>query len=338
MTEPGGVPARRRWLSLAAVLLAIAALILATVWIAMGGLRTPSAAPASADPQTATSSPAGPAETPSPAPTDGGDDVTLIAAGDIGRCDSTADDATGALVASMPGVVATLGDTAYEDGTTQQLEECFGGSWGRVKDRIAFAVTGNHDIHTRGGEPLHEYMGSAAVRDGRTWFSDALGPWHVVVLDGNCGLLRDRCTRESDQLSWLRQDLASSSARCTLALLHQPRFSSGDHGNDPVMGSFWDELYAANAELVLGGHDHDYERFAAQAPDEMPDDARGVVQFVVGTGGAALEGFKDARPNSLVRINDAHGVLELTLQADSWSSRFVDTAGETRDAASGTCH
>ena len=90
----------------------------------------------------------------------------LIAAGDIGRCDSTADDATGALVASLPGVVATLGDTAYEDGTTQELEECFGGSWGGVKDRIKFAVTGNHDIHTDGGEPLQAYMGSAAVRDG----------------------------------------------------------------------------------------------------------------------------------------------------------------------------
>ena len=105
-----------------------------------------------------------------------------------------------------------------------------------------------------------------------------------------------------------------------------------------LSGSFWDELYARDAELVLDGHDHDYERFAPQAPDGTLDGARGVVEIVVGTGGADLEGFKEARPNSLVRMNEAHGVLELTLGVDSWSSRFVDTAGVARDASGGSCH
>jgi hypothetical protein len=120
--------------------------------------------------------------------------------------------------------------------------------------------------------------------------------------------------------------------------MHHPRFSSGDHGDSQAVRSFWDELYTTDAELVLSGHDHDYERFAPQAPDGTPDAARGVVQIVVGTGGADLEGFKEARPNSLVRIDDAHGVLELTLGANSWSSRFIDTDGMTRDAGSGPCH
>ncbi len=264
--------------------------------------------------------------------------VSVIAAGDIGRCDSAADDATGALAASLPGIVATLGDTAYPDGTTQQLEECFGGSWGGVKDRIRFAVTGNHDIHTDGGAPLQAYMGSAAVRDGHTWFSEDLGAWHIVVLDGNCGLLGDLCGSESDQARWLHEDLARNDAPCTLALMHQPKFSSGQHGDDGAIGSFWDELYAAGAELVLAGHDHDYERFAPQAPDGTPDQARGVVEIIVGTGGADLEAFKQARPNSLVAINDAHGVLDLTLGDRSWSFRFVDVAGVVRDSGEGSCH
>jgi hypothetical protein len=62
------------------------------------------------------------------------------------------------------------------------------------------------------------------------------------------------------------------------------------------------------------------------------------VQIVVGTGGADLEAFKQARPNSLVRIDDAHGVLELKLGADSWSSRFIDVAGVVRDTGDGSCH
>jgi acid phosphatase type 7 len=320
------------------------AALLVTIAAGCGGgapVATPSPpVPPSAnvDPDGPTISPATPAGSPAPASTEtGAAAVTMIAAGDIGRCDSTADDATGALAASLQGVVATLGDTAYPDGTTQQLEECFGGSWGGVRDRIMFAVTGNHDIHTDGGEPLRAYMGAAAAREGRTWFSDDLGAWHIVVLDSDCGFLGDRCGSESDQVRWLGEDLAASGASCTLALVHQPRFSSGQHGDSQAVRSFWDELYAADAELVLGGHDHDYERFAPQAPDGTPDDVRGVVQFVVGTGGADLEGFRKARPNSLVRIDDTHGVLQLTLGADSWSFRFVDIAGVARDVGGGRC-
>ena len=149
------------------------------------GDRVPSPSPASPPPggivpgPTASGSTAGgptaslpgASATPTPAPSAGAGDVTptvLLAAGDIGRCDSMHDDATGVLAARLPGVIATLGDTAYEDGTTQELNDCFGGSWGPVKDRIRFAVMGNHDVHTDGGAPLEAYMGSAAVRDGRT--------------------------------------------------------------------------------------------------------------------------------------------------------------------------
>jgi acid phosphatase type 7 len=323
-----------------ASLLLTSAVLLSTILAGCGGHA---AAPSPPSPSSATGAAGRATSGPvvahgPPASTGPGAAVTLVAAGDIGRCDSTADDETGALVASLPGVVATLGDTAYEDGTTEELETCFGGSWGGVKDRIAFAVTGNHDRHTDGGEPLRAYMGSAAARDGHTWFSDDLGAWHVVVLDSDCGFLGDRCGSGSEQAAWLREDLARSSARCTLALLHQPRFSSGQHGDSGAVGALWDELSAADAELVLVGHDHDYERFAPQAPDGTPDDARGLVEIVVGTGGADLEGFKTPRPNSLVRIDDAHGVLELTLGADAWLSRFIDTDGVTRDTGSGACH
>ena len=145
------------------------------------------------------------ASLPPPGRARAGQPTVLLAAGDIGRCDSTHDDATGALVASLPGVIATLGDTAYEDGTTAELKDCFGGSWGAVKDRIRFAVTGNHDMHTDGGAPMQAYMGSAATRDGHPWFSDDLGAWHVVVLDGNCGLLARQCSKGSDQATWLRR-------------------------------------------------------------------------------------------------------------------------------------
>ena len=207
-----------------------------------------------------------------------------------------------------------------------------------MKSRIRFAITGNHDVHTDDGAPLREYMGSAASRNGRTWFSDELGTWHVIVLDGNCGLLGLTCSNGSEQARWLRDDLAASNATCTLALMHQPRFSSGQHGNDRTLAPMWNALYAAGADLVLAGHDHDYERFTPQGPDGNADAAHGVTEIIVGTGGAELESFRVVRANSAVRINDIYGVLDLTLGADSWSFRFVGVDGKAHDHGTGTCH
>ncbi len=212
---------------------------------------------------------AGPTAGPSGSPVASGaaGEEVLIAVGDVGRCDATTDDETGALAASLPGTVAILGDTAYERGSAAELEQCFGGSWGAVEDRIRYAAMGNHDIKTDDGAPLEAYLGDAVSRDGRTWFSDDLGDWHVVVLDSNCGLLAAGCGRNSDQVQWLREDLAASDARCTLALWHHPRFSSGYHGSSGSVGAFWEALHEAGAELVLNGHEHDYERFEPQAPE-----------------------------------------------------------------------
>ncbi len=307
-------------------------LALATLVIAAAGVAcaSPIASPAA----TSTMQPG----TASPGPSAAAGSTVLLAAGDIGRCDSTHDDATGALVAGLPGAIAILGDTAYEDGSLEELNTCFGGSWGPVKDRIRFAASGNHDIHTEGGAPLEAYLGSAAARDGRTWFSDSLGDWHVIVLDGNCGPFGGRCDAGSDQETWLRNDLAASSTRCTVAIFHQPLFSSGQHGADRAVRPLWDALYAAGTDLVLNGHDHDYERFAPQDPDGTADPARGIVEIIAGTGGADLEPFKDPSANSLVRLSDTYGVVELTLSPDAWSMRFVGTDGAVHDQAEGTCH
>src|SRR5207247_1978169 len=80
-------------------------------------------------------------------------------------------------------------------------------------------------------------------------------------------------------------DLAASTAHCTLAIWHHPRFSSGEHGDDPQTAPFWTMLYAAGAELIVNGHDHDYERFAPQDPSGKEVRPTGIRELVVGTGG-----------------------------------------------------
>ncbi len=255
------------------------------------------------------------------------DEVVLIAVGDVGRCDATGDDETGALAASLPGVVAILGDTAYESGSAAELEQCFGGSWGAVEDRIRYAAMGNHDIKTDDGAPLEAYLGDAVSRDGRTWFSDDLGAWHVVVLDSNCGFLQGGLQQRVRPGPLAAGGSRRERCPVHLALWHHPRFSSGYHGNSGSVGAFWEALHDAGAELVLNGHEHDYERFEPQDPGGAADPAGGITEIVAGTGGGDLKPFERIAPNSLVRIADAYGVLELTLRASGWSYRFLATDG-----------
>ncbi len=172
---------------------------------------------------------------------------------------------------------------------------------------------------------------------GQGWYSYDLGAWHIVVLNSNCFAVGG-CGNASPQLAWLRADLAAHPSAHVLAYWHHPRFSSGVHGPSLVGQRFWEALYAAGADIVLNGHDHDYERFAPQDPWARPDPTYGIREFVVGTGGTALRTRSASADNSQV-FASAHGVLELTLRADGYDWRFVPVAGTSfTDAGSGTPH
>jgi hypothetical protein len=258
--------------------------------------------------------------------------VIMVGAGDIADCNVTEDEATAQLLDGIAGTVFLLGDNAYEDGSDADYANCYAPTWGRHKARTR-PVPGNHEYHTAGASGYFNYFGAAAAGPGG-YYSYDVGEWHVVVLNSN--IARDA---GSAQIAWLRQDLAASTRQCTLAYWHHPRFSSGAHGNDASMQPFWDELYAAGAELVLVGHDHDYERFAPQTPTGAADPVSGIRQFVVGTGGRSLRGLGTVRPNSEVFRSDTHGVLKLTLGAGSYAWEFVPIAGKTfTDGGTGGCH
>ena len=272
-------------------------------------------------------------------------DPVLAAAGDIAcppgkaaTANACAQKATSdLLVAMQPTVVASLGDHQYDIGSLAQFNGAFDPTWGRVKSLIRPAI-GNHEIKSdpkAGG--YYSYFGAAAGDRTKGYYSYNVGTWHVVVLNGNCGA-GSGCAAGSPQEQWLRADLAANPAACTLAYWHQPRFSSGNHGSDPKYDAFWKALSAAGAEVVLNGHDHDYERFAPMTPSGARDDARGIREFVVGTGGVHYEPWSSVKPNSLVR-SQTYGVLKLTLHDGSYDWQFVPVAGKSfTDKGTGYCH
>jgi len=230
--------------------------------------------------------------------------------------------------------VLLLGDNQYEHGEFANYLSSFDHTWGRVK-AILRPAPGNHEYYTPGAAGYFRYFGAAAGDPARGYYSFDLGAWHVVSLNSTCSAVP--CADGSAQERWLRDDLAAHPARCVLAYWHEPRFSSGPHGSDPTYDAFWRDLYAAHADVVLSGHDHDYERFAPQDPDGQAD-AAGMTEFVVGTGGKNLYAFQSSAPNSRVRRNDAYGVLALTLHRDGYDWQFLDAAsGAALDQGSALC-
>ena len=270
---------------------------------------------------------------------------TVYAAGDIAYCDkkpalrSDANDSAklveAGLAATPDAAVLLLGDNVYQKGTEREFRDCYGPTWGRFKART-HPAPGNHEYYTPGAAGYFAYFGSAA---GGGYYSVDLGAWHVVSLDSNL-----KGAAQDAQLAWLKQDLTNSRARCTLAYWHHPLYSSGWHGSFAVMQSAWTLLHQAGAELVLSGHDHTYERFAPQDANGKLDQARGIRQFVVGTGGAYYTPFKFPIANSEMRDNSRFGVLKLVLRDDSYEWEFLESAydgfpnGQAPDRGAGKCH
>ncbi|MEA2350110.1 MAG: hypothetical protein QOG86_1051 [Thermoleophilaceae bacterium] len=292
-----------------------------------------------------------PVPTPTPSP-----DPVIAAAGDIAcdpsdpgynngngtkdRCQQRA--TSDLLVGTGLSGILTLGDEQYDDATLTKYQTVFDGTWGRA-NKLSHPAIGNHEYLTSGAAGYFDYHNGVGAQDGvagargKGYYSFNLGSWHVVELNSNCSQVA--CTSGSAQEQWLRSDLAANPAKCTLAFWHHPRFSSGMAGNNSNMGTLYADLYNANADLVLTGHDHLYERFAPQNASAVADSARGIREFVVGTGGKSLVDWGSIKANSEVRDNNTFGVLRLTLHASSYDWKFAPIAGQSfSDSGSTNCH
>src|ERR687897_2641487 len=267
----------------------------------------------------------------------------VVAAGDIAKCSADGDEATAELLEGIDGTVLALGDEAYPRGSAANFEECYGPSWGRFKGRTK-PVPGNHEYYTEGARGYFEYFGEAAGDPEEGYYSYELRSWHVVALNSNCGEAQIRCSPSSTQVRWLEEDLAANADEeggCTLAYMHHPRFSSGEeHGSYETVEPMWEALYEAGAEMVLSGHEHNYERFAPQDPSGKADPEGGIRQFVVGTGGGASDyPILEPLPNSEVQNDETYGVLKLTLRPKGYEWRYLSAeGGEFSDSGRARCH
>ncbi len=285
-----------------------------------------------------------------PAPPVEGSTATLVAVGDI-ACDPDASNFNGGkgttsnchqmatsnvALALRPDAVLPLGDVQYEQGTAEGFSRSYHPSWGRLKS-ISRPVVGNHEYLTDNAAGYYGYFGAVAGDPSQGYYSYDLGSWHMVALNSNCSRAGG-CSAKQPQGKWLIADLAAHKNQCTLAYWHHPRWSHGEHGDHETMSSFMETLYAAGAEVVLVGHDHDYERFAPLAPDGSVDREKGIRQFVVGSGGRNHY-VTSTGPTTEAMNDDTYGVLHMTLKPNGYDWKFVPEVGKTySDSGSGTCH
>ncbi len=266
-----------------------------------------------------------------PGPPGGGTSNTLTGAGDIAECGVPGSVQTANLLDHIGGALFAAGDNAYPSGSEANYRQCYDPTWGRHKART-HPVPGNHEYETPGASSYYAYFGPSAGPPGQGYYSYAVGSWRIIALNSEIDV---RAT--SAQVTWLRSELSTSNARCTAVIFHRPRFSSGEHGDNPDMGDVWQVLYDNNADVVISGHDHNYERLAPMDSSGRADSSRGIRQFVVGTGGATLRAPTRMRPNSEI-TGISWGVISLTLSDDGYSWNFVAASDGFSDSGSDRCH
>jgi hypothetical protein len=256
-----------------------------------------------------------------------GTTAVLVGAGDISSCNNDNDLKTARLLRNISGTIFTTGDNVYESGTSKQYVNCYKPTWGKYKDRTK-PVPGNHEYQTSNASGYFHYFGSIPK-----YYAYNKGNWRIYALNSEINTAAD-----SPQATWLKKDLAANPRKCVMAYWHRPRWSSGStHGNDRKTQALWNILYDAKAELVVAGHEHNYERFAPMNKNGEAVD-NGLREFVVGTGGVGHYSFGDILPASQARNADTYGVLKLTLRAGGYDWEFIPIEGQSyTDSGSAKC-
>jgi acid phosphatase type 7 len=258
---------------------------------------------------------------------------TIVAGGDIAcpRSPCRHQRETARLVQRIdPEKILALGDLQYEVGSLRAFRRSYDPTWGRFKSRTD-PVPGNHEYGTPRAAGFFAYFASGIPNRGG-WYAFNLGAWHLVALNSRRG-----ATPSAKQLAWLSQNLQGDHHACELAYFHHPRWSSGTmHGNDLAMSAFWNVLFAHGVDVILNGHEHNYERFARLDPRGVRSRA-GIREFVVGTGGIGSYPFGSPQRGSQVRRR-AFGVLRMELDPGRYHWRFVSTRRGTLDRGSTACH
>jgi hypothetical protein len=213
--------------------------------------------------------------------------------------------------------LVTLGDNVYEDGSPSEFDDAWIQPYGWVEDAgvPVIASLGNHDIHAGNGSPI---MRLFDMPD--RWYERSVGAVDFFVLDSN-DLTVD------GELEWLSTALASSTAPWQVLIFHHPVYSCGKHGSTPrVQRELTPVVTGKGVDLVVNGHDHDYQRFPP---------VEGTTYIVSGGGGAELYPVESdcpaETPDPVAWNDDVHEFLYVSATATELIGTAVSASGAVLD-------
>lgn len=252
--------------------------------------------------------------------------VVVMATGDIaegGAMTMANATATGDLIrAAAPKFVMALGDEAYPDGSASDFATKYDPTWGSFKS-ITKPTPGNHEYHVNPPAGYLGYFGAANVTnsvDGGVYYAWDIGNgWRGYALNSEIAM-----STSSAQYRWLQTDLNAHPGVHIIAYWHQPRYLSGTiHSDNTSATPIWDLLRAKGTDIVMGGHEHSYQRFAKMNSAGALDSA-GIREFVAGAGGNQTYPLASTAHVGLQKGNGTdYGVLKLTLHAGSYDWAFI---------------
>ncbi|EPX58680.1 hypothetical protein D187_003878 [Cystobacter fuscus DSM 2262] len=276
----------------------------------------------------------------STAPVPGTRSVHFTTVGDFGSNNQDQRDVSRAMLGRKPQLFLALGDNAYEMGTEAEFQHNLFEPMAPLLAQVPFfAVPGNHEYETNQGQPYFDnlYL-PTSQRGGEYYYSFDWGFVHFVAIDSNCAIglsSADRCTFEAQQ-QWVEEDLAASTAPWKIVFFHHPPWSSGDHGSQLKMRREFSPLFEKyGVDLVLTGHDHNYERTHPMRGNEVaPSGATDPVYLVVGSGGAKLRELSIAsKPSwSVLRNNSDHGYLDVRVEGGTLTAQMLTPSGKVMDS------
>jgi len=210
------------------------------------------------------------------------------------------------------------GDIIYSSGQASGFDPYFFTPYAATLRTTPFyPVLGNHDVSTSNGQPYLDAFYLPTANSGtERYYSFDHGKVHFIGLDSN--------NVSSTQTAWLRNDLIAAranNAQWIFASFHHPAYSSGQHGREQSVYQNWCPIFEEfEVDAVFQGHDHIYERTSVRR-DYFPN-KRGVVYYVVGTGGNSLYSINQQSYSAYAVAK--HGLLKVDVRGNVFRSVFID--------------
>ena len=273
-----------------------------------------------------------------------GQPFVIAAAGDGADGATNATNVTNLISSWNPNLFLYVGDV-YEKGSKAEFYNWYGATntlWGRFRS-ITDPVIGNHEYENGVAPGYFDYWDNI-----QNYYSYDANGWHFIALNSNCGLFHN-CAAGQAQYQWLLNDLNTHNNVCTIAYFHHPVFNVGYEDYATSMNDIWTLMAQHGVDIVITGHDHDYQRWVPldgtvnnSAPNGFGNPSpTGITEFVAGGGGHGIQTFKGTDSRMVIGYDTSpytFGALRLQLNQYGASFQYINHQNIVLDSGAVPCN